>query len=305
MLSNLLAVSGQVLVLFFLIGVGFILAKAGLAQDSAISTLSNFVLYISFPCTLIAAFQTERTAQTLHDLLLALALALGLSVLFFLLSHVLIRDSDPHRKRIFTLTSTIPNAGFMGFPLQTAIIGSQGVFLGSSYSMVVPLFMWTVGVVYLRGSLKHLNLKKAVLNPGVLAMVVCLGIFICEIRLPPLLNEAVDYLGALTLPLPMLVVGIQLAHTNLGRAVRDKTGWFAALLKLIVFPLVGFGLMYGLGVRGDVLLATTIAVTTPPGVIVAMFDSPESPLSAEVISLQTLCSMATMPVLVSFAQTFV
>lgn len=303
MLSNLLTVSGQVLVLFCLIGVGFLLARAGLANDSAITTLSNAVLYVSFPCTLISSFQTDLTTQTLHDFLITLALAAGLSVFFFLVSHVLIRDPDPHRKRIITLTTTLPNAGFMGFPLQAAIIGSQGVFLGSAYSMIVPLFMWTVGVVYLNGDFKHFNLKKAVLNPGVLGMLVALAIFLSETRLPPLLNQGVEYLGSLTVPLPMLVVGIQLAHMNLRNAIRDKVGWFSALLRLIVLPLAGLGIMYILGIRGNALLATAIAATTPPAVIVAMFDSPESSLSAEIISLQTICSMATMPVLVSFAQT--
>lgn len=305
MLSNFLAVSAQVLILFALIGVGFILGRTGLVQSSAITSLSNLVLYVSFPCSLISSFQMELTAQSFHDFFLSLALTVGFAVFFFLLSHILIRDADPYRKRVFTLTATLPNAGFMGLPLQTAILGSRGIFLGSPYGIIPPLFMWTVGASYLKGEPTRFELKKVLLNPGILGMAAGLVLFLGQLQLPSLLNQGVEYLACLMTPIPMLIVGIQLSHTNLHSALRDRTGWFSAFLRLVGLPLASIAVLHLIGIGGDVLLAAAIAVSTPPAVAVAMFDSPDATLSAEVISLQTLCSLVTMPLLVTLAQTLI
>ena len=303
MITNLLTVSGQVLVLFCLIAVGFLLAKTGLIQHSAVKSLNNLVLYAALPCTLISAFQLKLTPDTLHDFLLSFVFSAVFYVLFFIIAHFAVRDKDPHRKRILTLSAVLSNCNFMGFPLQTAVIGSMGVFYGSAYSAVTPLFMWTAGVVYLHGGLRHLNLKKVFLNPGIFGILIGLFLFLSGIQLPVLLNQGISYLGSMAVPVPMLIIGIQLAHTNLRNAVRDRTGWLATGLRLILLPLLGLAIMCVCGVRGNVLIATTIAAATPTAVILAMFDNPESTLAAEMVSLQTLCSVVSMPLVVSLAQT--
>ncbi|SFP99666.1 hypothetical protein SAMN05216343_12033 [Oscillibacter sp. PC13] len=303
MLTNLFTVSGQVLVLFCLMAVGFVCAKSGIIQYSAVGSLNNLILYVALPCSLLSAFQLDLTADTLHDFLLSLGLSAVLCFLFFLLSHIAIRDKSIHRKRLLALSAVLSNCNFMGLPLQMAVIGSVGVFYGSAYSAVTTLFMWTVGVVYLKGSLNRASLKKALLNPGFLGILMGLALFLSGTHLPALLNQGVSYLGSMAIPVPMLIIGIQLAHTDLRTALRDRTGWLAAFLRLVIFPLLGIFLMRLFGIQGNMLIAITIAASTPPAVVLAMFDDPESTLAAELISLQTLCSVVTMPLLVSLAQT--
>ena len=125
MLDNLVTVAGQVLVLFLLIAAGYFCGKTGLVQQSAVAGINNLVLYIAIPCTLIKAFQLELTPQSLRDFLTALACAAGAYALFFPISVFLMRDPDDHRKRLTTLAATISNCNFMGFPLQTAVLGSM------------------------------------------------------------------------------------------------------------------------------------------------------------------------------------
>lgn len=190
----------------------------------------------------------------------------------------------------------------MGFPLLTAVLGSTGIFYGSAFAALNPVFIWTVAIVYLQGGLKEFNWKKAIFNPGIFGIAAGLLIFLGGITLPPLASQAVNHLGSLAVPIPMTIIGVQLAHTNLRRAVRDKKSWLAAALRLVIFPLGTLLAMFAFGIRGSVLLATTIAAATPPATIIAMFDKPESRLGAEIVSLHTLCSIVTMPILVSLAQ---
>ncbi len=303
MLDNLVTVAGQVLVLFLLIAAGYFCGKTGLVQQSAVAGINNLVLYIAIPCTLIKAFQLELTPQSLRDFLTALACAAGAYALFFPISVFLMRDPDDHRKRLTTLAATISNCNFMGFPLQTAVLGSMGIFYGSAYAAVTPLFIWTIGILYLEGGSKSFNLRKVLLNPGVFGIAAGLVVFLGRITLPDLLGQAVTHLANLAVPLPMAVIGIQLAFTDLSRAVKDVKIWLTALLRLVVLPLLALFVMLLCGVRGSVLVATVIAAAAPPAVIVVMLDRPDSTMGAELVSLLTLLSIATMPVIVSLAQT--
>jgi predicted permease len=305
MLENLVTVGGQALVLFFLIAVGFVCGKARLIPSSAITGMTNLTLYVVIPCTLISAFQLKLTAETLRDFLLSLAAAVCIHAVNFLIGYLVIRDRDDGRKRVLTLAATFSNCNFMAFPLQTALIGPMGIFYGSSYAMVTPLAFWTGGVVYLEGNLGSFSWKKAVLNPGIFGIAAGLIVFFCGITLPDTLNAAVTHLANMAVPLPMVIIGCQLAETDLRGILRDKMGWLVAALRLLLLPLAELGVMYAVGIRGSVLLATTIAACAPPAAIVAMMAQrcgrkPE--LAAELVSLQTLLSIITMPFVVGLAK---
>ena len=57
MISNFLTVGQQVVVLFILIGVGFVCKKATLISDKAIKSLTNLALYVATPCVIIVSFK--------------------------------------------------------------------------------------------------------------------------------------------------------------------------------------------------------------------------------------------------------
>lgn len=288
--------------LFCLIAVGYVCGKSGLISLSALPSLNNLVLYVAIPCSLISAFQLDLTPETLRDLLVSLAAVVGIYAVTFPLAHLLIRDGDPYRKRLLSLAAVVPNCNFMGFPLLTAIIGPMGIFYGSAYAAINPVFIWTIGIIYLQGGLKGFNWKKAILNPGIMGIAAGLFVFLGGITLPSVLNQGVTHLANLAVPVPMIIIGVQLAHTNVRRAARDRQSWLTAALRLVIFPLGTLLCMFALGIRGNVLLATTIATATPPAVIIAMFDKPDSTTGAEVVSLHTLCSIVTLPIIVSLAQ---
>jgi predicted permease len=305
MLTNLLTVGEQALVLFLLILVGLICRKTNLIGDGAITGMSNLTLYFVIPCTLIHAFQIELTPDTLRDFLIALAAAAGCHLLNFVVAFFVIRDRDPVRKRVLTLVATFSNCNFMAFPLQTALIGSTGIFFGSSYAMITPLAFWTGGVAYLEGDSRSFSAKKLLLNPGIFGIAAGLIVFFGGITLPELLNSPVTHLSDMAVALPMVIIGCQLADTDLRHILSDKTAWLAAALRLLVLPLIELGLMVLCGIRGNVLIATVIAAAAPPAAIISMMaqrTGKQPQLAAESVSLQTLLSIATMPVVVGLAE---
>ncbi|MCI2058294.1 MAG: AEC family transporter [Oscillibacter sp.] len=305
MVQNMMTVGAQALVLLLLMLTGLVCGKRGLLGPAAVTGMTNLVLYVALPCSLIRAFELELTPQTLLDLLISMAAAFGCLLFSFLAASLLIREKSPSRRKILTLAATFTNCNFMAFPLQTALIGPTGIFYGSAYAMATPLLFWTGGIVYLEGDRKAFSWRNAVLNPGTVGLTGGLALFLGRVTLPGVLDSAMSHLANLAVPLPMLIVGCQLARTDFRRILKDRMGWVATLLRLLVLPLAALGLLYAFGVRGSVLVATAIAASAPSATLVAMMAQKcgrEPQLAAELVSLQTLASIATMPVVVGLAQ---
>ena len=63
MLTSFLTVSQQVVILFLLIGVGFVCGKTKFLADTAVTGMTDFVLYIVTPCVMIQSLQREFDAS--------------------------------------------------------------------------------------------------------------------------------------------------------------------------------------------------------------------------------------------------
>ena len=307
MLSNLMTVGGQVIMLFLMMIAGYCLGKTKLLPRSALPAFTNVVLYLALPCMLIGAFEMEATAEKVHSFLAVLGATLLVHLLNFAVAHAAIRDRNDGRKRVLVDCAVFANCGFMGYPLLSSLMGDIGLFYGSAYNLVFTTLLWTAGLSYLQHRKGPLQLKKLFLNPGILGMAVGFAFFLFQIHLPPVLQSTVDNLGNIAVPLPMLIIGCQLAHADLKKLLHDRWSWVGASLRLLVLPLLGLFVLHLLGLRGDMLVATIVCAAAPPGAVVAMLAEScgrDPVLASGVVSFHTLLSVVTMPVVVSIAQLF-
>lgn len=58
----------QIIELFIMILMGFIIVKAGIVKDEDSKVLSKIVLYLIIPCVIINAFQVDYTSKTVRGL---------------------------------------------------------------------------------------------------------------------------------------------------------------------------------------------------------------------------------------------
>ena len=68
MIESFFVVAGQVVTLFLLIGVGYVLARLGLLRPDGASQMSTLALYVVTPCIMIRSFETVRTPEMLGTL---------------------------------------------------------------------------------------------------------------------------------------------------------------------------------------------------------------------------------------------
>ena len=307
MLTNFLNVLTQVAILLILISLGYSLTKCKLLTEQGAKGMTNVVLYLVIPCVMINSFGAYNLSKdALKTLLLGLLVALLLHGLFIAISLVFLKDKDKATSRVIRFGAVFSNCGFMSLPLQEAILGRSGLFLGVIYVAMFNLVSWTYGLVLISGDKKQLSLKKIVTNPGIIGFILGVLLFLLSFTLPQVVSKPIEYISALNTPLPMLIIGYYIANSKLTDAVKNKKCMLCVLFKLLVIPAAALRLMYLCGLRGDMLVAMTIASSAPIATITTMFSEKfgaNTKLSASAVSISTVLSLISMPLIITLAQT--
>lgn len=306
MAENFLIIAQQVLVLFILIGVGFLCGKKGMIDEHSAKKMTDIVLYAVTPCVMISAFQREFSPELVSKIIIAAACAVLIHAGSILIAKAVFRSKDESRKKVLQFAVVFSNCGFMSLPLQKAILGDDGWFYGSIFVAVFNIFMWTYGLVSMSGDRKQLSIKKLVFNPGLAGVVVALVLFLCQITLPDILSKPVDYLAALNTPLPMLIIGYYLSKANFKKAFSDGGVYAAMCVRMMLIPLLSLLAMTLFKIDSTIVVAFIIASSAPTAAATTMFSAKydrDVELSVGAVAAATVVSIVTMPIVTALAQT--
>ena len=303
--ESFLSVGQNVLILFIMIGMGAACKFARLMSDDGVKSLTNLELSIVTPCLLIMSFQREYSADQLRTIGLSAAIAVAFHALNILFAHLLLQDRDASRQAVLRFATVFTNAGFMSLPLQYALLGADGVFCGAVVVGVFQILVWTYGVWIMGGTSSDFSLRHILLNPGICGVAAALLLFVCRIRLPHIVAAPLDYMAALNTPVAMVIIGYHLASSRFGAALRDPKAILAMTLRLVVSPAITLAALWFLGLRDHtVFVATVVAASAPIAAITTIFAvryDHKPQLSVELVSISTLLSVATMPLIVGLA----
>ena len=305
MITQFLTVGQQVFILFSIILVGVILGKTHLMNEHVSMGLSNLMIYVVSPCALVVAFQRPLKESTFFSFCMALLASTLIQIAFILVTRLLLRDRDPQRQRILQFGTVFSNSGYMGYPLQVALLGTIGMFYGSAFVIPFTVLTWTYGIYLITGDRSKLSFKKLLLNPGMISVFIAMALYLLRISLPPLLLSPVNYIAQLNTSVPMLIIGYQLSQADVRKVLKCRTAWFSALLRLLILPTLALLICLAMHIDGTVLIALTIAASAPPAAILVMFSEKfgqDARFSSSLVSIQTVFSILTMPVIVGIAQ---
>ena len=304
MLDALLVVGGSVLTLFLLMAVGFVFGRLGLLSDGTLSQMSCILLNVVVPCVMVSSFEVERTAGVDRQLLAAFAALAGTYALYMLGSRLLFRGQAGDRRGILRFASIYGNVGFMGLPLIRAALGSSAAMTAAMSLVVFNAVTFTHGIALIGGK-GSMTVKKIVLNPGTLGFLAAIVLYLTGWRLPGPVNSAVGYMGSLNTPLPMLVIGAQMARADLPAVFRDKKLYAASAVKLVGLP-VATALVL-LPFRLDPVVFTTLVILSgcPAAGVTSLFSQNlgrDASLAARLVTLSTLLCVVTLPLTAVLAQ---
>ncbi len=310
MLENILLVSKQVGILFALMAVGFLCNKRRLLNEVAIKGIAELLVLIITPSIIVYSFlQQTFNPSLLGGLGLALAASFFAHVAGSAFAFLCIHDKDKGREGVMRFAVIFSNAGFMGIPLEYALLGPDGVFFGAMYVVVFNLVCWSWGIFVMCRGANVVKLRSILVNPGTVGVALGLPFFLFSLKLPEVVGKPVEMLADMNTPLAMVMAGWYLAEADFRPVLRCGSAYGVAALRLLVTPLVVIGALVGVRALVPTLnpvmaIAIATAASAPVGalttVIAARYDRDVS-MATGLVSGTTLLSILTMPPIVGFA----
>lgn len=295
----------QILSMFLMILLGFILVKQKILKSQDSRILSVILLYLVMPCVILNAFQVDYSDDTMLGLLFAGGVAVVMHIIMLTVTAIL--GKVFHLTEVERASVIYSNAGNLIVPIVTAILGSEWVIYSSAYLIVQTILIWTHGKSLLSGE-KGADLKKIVTNTNLIAIAVGVVLFASGLRLPSVLAQTVSSVGNMVAPASMFITGMLIAGMDWTDIFGKKRTYAIVFLRMIFFPAIMLVLMrFCVGIAPmenaqTVLIITLLACCTPPASTVtqmAQVYHRDAEYASAVNVISTLLCIVTMPVVVA------
>ncbi len=292
----------QTLIMFILMIIGLIFSKSGLLTANGSKDIANILLYIVIPCVIIRSYITQFTYEKLYGLLLSAILA----VFSFAVSIVVSFLAFGTRKPIDNFGTTFCNAGFIGIPLVTAVFGNDAAFYIASFASMLNLLQWTYGIVIITGKRNMINIKKIIINPVTISLIIGLIMFFTGVKLPEIINSTLSFLASMNTPVAMIVLGYYLSCVKIKDLFFNAELYIPTIIRLTLIPVLTLAVLYLLPFgHGQTGMITLISASTPIGTSTAIFAQKfgqDYQKAVCMVCLSTILSIITIPLVMHFAQ---
>ncbi|MGL4345316.1 MAG: AEC family transporter [Cellulosilyticaceae bacterium] len=136
------------------------------------------------------------------------------------------------------------------------------------------------------------------LSPAVVAVYIGVLLMLCGVILPEVILSPIKTVGSMTSPLSMLIVGAILARVKIGKYLKDWTIYYTAFTKLVILPVVIYGITFRIGdvsrVAHTMVLLTAMPVAAMTSIFAENYNK-EKEYAAVVVFITTLFSVLTFP----------
>jgi malate permease and related proteins len=264
-------------------------------------------LNYAMPAIILSGITTSAHHLAGRELLTLFIAVMATIILLILGSMIVSRILNyGHEFRgVIIVMTTFTNISMMGVPMIYSLFGPEAMIYMTAFLLPYNILFFTYGYRCMRDS-NHSQVKRGwkdaikILNPGIIACLLALALYICNLQIPYLLAQPIQMLGAITGPLSMMLIGSFLVDMNWREAIQDKKIWLYTAIKMLVLPIIIMLIMKQF-VDNRLLLGVLLAaVSTPAGAGVPLlaqaFNKTAYPLALKGAALTTIAALVTMPI---------
>lgn len=303
-----MAVAVTMCKLMLALGVGFYMYKSGVFTKEINAKLSTLIARITNPALLIYSVSTVAGA----DVKAVLRLFIGgcifyAALIVFSFIYVRLFRVRAGMRGTYMCMLIFANFGFMGYPVVSSLFGTSAIFYSAIFNMPFNFIIYTLGDYLIRrdaavesGTLdaSAFSLKKF-FTPGVVASVAALIIFFAEIRLPAEFYTCVGFIGDITIPLSMIIIGSSLAAASFADIKGEKSLIPLLLARFIIIPLLLWAYMPLVTDDKTIIAIAVLSIAMPVGTLTSMLCAPyptQGRVSSLCVVASTLLSIITIPI---------
>jgi malonate transporter and related proteins len=257
---------------FGLIFIGFACGKTRGLPESGLAWMNFFLLYVSLPA-LLFRIMSETPFSELNNppFLIATTLATVSAFLIAMVSGRFVGELSLRKATMAGLAGAYGNIGYMGPGLALAVLGAKAaaptalifccdsIFLFSIVPLLMaltdrehPSFLHAIGVA----------VRQIVLNPLIMSAAAGALAAALHIQLPVAVDKTLLFLQNAAAPTALFVLGVTVALRPFDRVPWEVPGVIA--IKLLIHPLIVFGLMLLFGPFAQPWAATAVLMAALP-----------------------------------------
>ncbi|MEQ1955793.1 AEC family transporter [Mesorhizobium sp. CN2-181] len=298
-------VAGLVLPVFAVIVTGWLAGQLGYVSKSLADGLVHFAYNVAMPALLVVTIAQEP-ARNLLEWRFLFAFGGG-SILCFALVFLAARMSlgrNRAESTIYGMTAAMTNTGFVALPILHSIYGQPAVLPAAIATVFVAGVMFPLTVVLLesgrdepRAGKKSAGAlaRQILLNPMVLSTLIGLAWAVVGLPIPaPLAAYLNIFAGALT-PCALFAIGLGLSIEGIRTNFRTTAA--LAVVKLLVMPLIVYGLCLASGLGPLYTIAAVVCAAVPTAKTVYILAGEyrvDEELVAATVSITTLLSVVSL-----------
>ena len=292
--------ANDVLPVFVVASVGYLLARF-LRVD--VKTLSRVVFNALAPCLVFNLLVTSKISPNEFGKMVLFTVCMVLSIGLIGRLITLPLRLDRAMVSAFLIVIMFSNAGNYGLSVSNFAFGQEALARATIYFVTSTVLMYTVGV-FVASSGKS-GYRKALTGvfriPAVYGVLAAAAVMLTSTTLPPPVMRPIELLSGASLPMMMLVLGMQLE-----RAAKPENPLLiglATVLTLIISPLLALGMVKALDLSGAARQAAIIEASMPTAVvttILALEYEVVPSFVTSVVFVSTLLSPITVTLLIAF-----
>jgi len=289
---------------------GYVLNKKDILDSGTCKKISALILNVSSPMlvfTSVTSVQGERSTEVLYLLVLGVVVYAVMPLIGYVLTRMFRIERD--LRGTFMCMVIFSNNVFMGFPVIEAVFGSSSIFYSSIFHMPFNILFYSLGLYLMKQDAQRTEETKEggskftlgqVVNNGVIAAVLAVIVYFTNISVPDIIVEPMKFIGNITSPLSMLVIGSSIAGYSLKEIWGEKKIYAFTFVRLCVLPLIMWALMQLFTDNQMLIGIVTITVGMPIASLVAMGSAQyekQGKIASISVVCSTICSLITIPIL--------
>ena len=248
--------------------------------------VGNIVRIVGYPTLILSSLGKQHIGfeSFLMVLLAAAAMITGFAFLGFICLKLLKLPI-----RAYLSPMMLSNAGNVGIPVALLAFGAEGVTVAIGFVAVTLIAIFTVGKAIPSG---EFHAEDLLYQPALYAVAVGLVLMATGWRLPGPIEQSVDILAGLSVPLMLLILGYSVAKLKLGNIIRAATltGCHIVIGVLVAMALVAF-----IPLQGKILDAVILMCFMPPAVSVYLWiDKYQPDYAGDVAGFILLAKLSTL-----------
>ena len=258
-------------------GIGYLLVKLRLIQEKDSKVLTVLLVYALQPFQIFRVLQIDLTPERATGFIAAIVFATCCMLIAAIVANVFRRPLRLDSVDMATLMYS--NIGNLILPVIAMTLGDEMTFYCSGFQIPFNLLFWTYGYVLMSGR-RDIPVRKILLNPNLIAIFAGLIVLISGLKVPAVIDAAMEGMHNMVAGTSMLLVGVVVAESKLAEIFTSPRVYLISFGRLIAIPMITILALYASGFLARYPQYTTVLMT--------IMISAAAPAASSVIQLSVL-----------------